>query len=120
LGHPTTQLLGSTSGAGLVVLSILVCAGSPLVEELFFRGLVLRALLGRLEHLGQRLAPALSIVLSGLVFALAHFEALQLIGLAGFGIVLGYLAFRTGRLGSSIVAHVAFNSTTVIWYVVHH
>lgn len=120
LGHPTTQLLGNTSGVGLAVLSILVCAGSPLVEELFFRGLVLRALLGRLEHIGRRLAPSLSIVLSGLVFALVHFEALQFIGLAGFGMALGYLAFRTGRLGAPIVAHVAFNSTTVIWYVVHH
>jgi len=120
LGHPTTQLLGHSSGAALVVLAVLVCLGSPLVEELFFRGLVLRALLGKLRPLGRRLGPAVSVVVTGLVFGLVHFEALQFLGLAGFGVVLSYLAYRTGRLGPSMVAHVAFNSTTVVWYVFHH
>ena len=35
------------------------------------------------------LGPVLSIVVTALVFALAHFEALQFLGLAGFGVVLG-------------------------------
>jgi membrane protease YdiL (CAAX protease family) len=117
LGHPTTQLLGNASGAALVVLAVLVCVGSPLVEELFFRGLVLRSLLGKLSPLGRLLGPAASVLVTGLVFGLVHFEALQFLGLAGFGVVLSYLAYRMGRLGPSIVAHVAFNSTTVIFYV---
>ena len=37
--------------------AVLVCVGSPLVEELFFRGLFLRGLLGRLSGLGPRLGP---------------------------------------------------------------
>jgi len=118
LGHPAQSLTGNVFGAGLVVLAVLVCVGSPVVEELFFRGLLLRSLLGTFHELGPRLGPALSIVLTALVFALVHFEALQFLGLAGFGVVLGYLAWRTGRLGPSIVAHLAFNTVTIIAIVV--
>ncbi|MHB1986832.1 MAG: CPBP family intramembrane glutamic endopeptidase [Acidimicrobiales bacterium] len=120
LGHPTRQLLGPASAgstAGLVIVALLVCVGSPIVEELFFRGLVLRGLLWRLRRLGSRLGPAVSIVVTGLFFGLVHFEALQFLGLSGFGMVLGLLAWRTGRLGPSIMAHVAFNTTTVIAFV---
>ena len=114
LGHPAQNLTSHAFGPGLVVLAVLVCVGSPLVEELFFRGLLLRALLGSFEKLGPRLGPAVSIVVTALVFALVHFEALQFLGLAGFGVVLGCLAWRTGRLGPSIVAHMAFNTVTII------
>lgn len=123
LGHPTRQLLGPAAtgnSAKLVLIAVLVCVGSPIVEELFFRGLVLRALLGTLRDLGPRAAPLLSIVITGLVFGLVHFEALQFLGLAGFGMVLGLLAWRTGRLGPCIFAHLAFNATTVIAYVATH
>ena len=70
LGHPAQTLTGGAYGPGLVVLAVLVCVGSPIVEELFFRGLVLRALVGSFTHLGARLGPALSIVITALVFAL--------------------------------------------------
>ena len=118
LGHPAQSLTGDAFGTGLVVLAVLVCVGSPIVEELFFRGLLLRSLLGSFEQIGPRLGPALSIVVTALVFALVHFEALQFLGLAGFGVVLGLLAWRTGRLGPSIVAHMAFNTVTIIAIVV--
>lgn len=118
LGHPAQSLTGDAYGPGLVVLAVLVCVGSPVVEELFFRGLLLRALLGRTGGLGPRLGPTVSILVTALVFALAHFEALQFLGLFAFGIVLGVLAWRTGRLGPSIVAHMAFNTVTIIALVV--
>ena len=114
LGHPAQSLTGDAFGSGLVLLAVLVCVGSPVVEELFFRGLLLRALLGSFRELGPRLGPAISIVVTALLFALVHFEALQFLGLAGFGVVLGYLAWRTGRLGPSIVAHMTFNTVTIV------
>jgi membrane protease YdiL (CAAX protease family) len=122
LGHPAQQLLSPAqyNTASLVVLTVLVCVGSPVVEELFFRGLLLRGLLGRFEGLGPRLGPALSIVVTGLVFGLVHFEKLQFFGLAGFGMLLAYVAYRTGRLGPTIMAHVAFNTTTIIAFVLQH
>jgi membrane protease YdiL (CAAX protease family) len=122
LSHPAQQLLNPVqyNTVSLVVLTILVCVGSPLVEEIFFRGLLLRGLLGRFAHLGRRAGPALSIVITGVVFGLVHFERLQFLGLAGFGMLLAYVAYRTGRLGPTIIAHVAFNTTTIIAYVLQH
>ena len=108
------------NGASFVSSTIFVCVGSPVVEELFFRGLLLRGLLGRLSTLGRRMGPAVAIVVTGLVFGLVHFEPLEFLGLAGFGMVLSYLADRTHRLGPSIVAHVSFNTTTVVAYVLTH
>jgi membrane protease YdiL (CAAX protease family) len=120
LGQPANNLLTPVNGASLVLLTVLVCVGSPLVEELFFRGLLLRGLLGRFAPLGRRAGPALSIVVTGIVFGLVHFETLQFLGLAGFGMVLAYLAYRTGRLGPSVLAHIAFNTTTIIAFVLQH
>jgi membrane protease YdiL (CAAX protease family) len=91
----------------IVVLFAFLAIGAPVVEELFFRGLLLRGLLGR--------APAaVAIVASGLLFALAHFEAVQFAGLAVFGVILGLLAWRTGRLGPGMAAHAAFNASAVL------
>jgi membrane protease YdiL (CAAX protease family) len=112
LGAPAHQLVGSASGAGLVLVALLVCVGAPVVEELFFRGLLLRALERRLG--GLRAGPALSVGASAVLFALAHYEALQLAGLLAFGVVLALLARGFGRLGPGIVAHACFNAVTVV------
>ena len=106
LGQPARQVTGLAHGWGDVILVLVVVIGAPVVEELFFRGLLLRALQARFGS-----APA--VVVSGLLFGLAHFEPLQLPVLAGFGIVLGVVALRTGRLGPGICAHAAFNALAV-------
>jgi membrane protease YdiL (CAAX protease family) len=114
LSGPAVHLTSGAHGPGLWVLGFLVCIGSPCVEELFFRGLLLRSLAGRFAHLSKTGGAILSVGLTAVCFGLAHFEALQLIGLVGFGVVLGSLAWRTGRLGPGIVAHAAFNAVTFV------
>ncbi len=117
LGAPARALTSGVAPGGLALLGLLVCIGSPLVEELFFRGLLLRGLagsLGRVARLEGRPSAVVSVALSAVVFGLVHFEKLQLLGLIGFGVVLGTLAWRTGRLGPSIVAHVSFNAATYL------
>jgi membrane protease YdiL (CAAX protease family) len=114
LGKPAQQLTSNVSGVELVVLALFICIGSPIVEELFFRGLLLRSLLGRFATLGRTLGPLISIAVTAVVFGLVHFEALQFLGLAGFGAVLSVLAWRSGRLGPCVVAHASFNCATVI------
>jgi len=120
LDQPAQNLTGDAHGSGLVVLGILVCAGSPLVEELFFRGLLLRSIAGKLAPLGPRLGPVVSVVLVGLVFGLVHFEPLEFLALAGFGMVLCLVAWRTGRLGAGIVAHATFNTAAFLSVVHSH
>ena len=117
LGAPARRLTAGVGPGGLVALGLLVCVGTPLVEELFFRGLFLRGLAGRLARIpplsGRLLAP-LSVLVTSVLFGLVHFEALQLLGLVGFGVVVGTLAWRTGRLGPGIVAHLSFNAATFV------
>ena len=108
LSAPAQQDTAAAHGlVAIVVLLVFLALGAPIVEELFFRGLLLRGLLGRVP-------AAVAIVVSGLLFGLAHFEAVQFPGLAAFGIVLGVLAWRTGRLAPGIAAHAAFNAAAVI------
>ena len=114
VGKPAEQLTAHVTGAGLVVLALFVCVGSPVVEELFFRGLLLRALLGATHRMAVALRTVVSIGVTSLLFALAHFEAVQFLGLAGFGAVLGVLAWRTGRLGPGIAAHAGFNAVAIV------
>jgi membrane protease YdiL (CAAX protease family) len=99
-------------GWQITVLVLFLAVGAPLVEELFFRGLLLRSLT-------RWLGPVAGIVGSALVFGLAHFELLQLPALILFGLILGTFAYRTGRLGPGIVAHAAFNAVTVLTIVLN-
>ena len=113
LGQPAQQLTGVAHGNGLIVLGLFVCVGAPVVEELFFRGLLLRSL-------RRRLGTVLAVLVSGLAFGLAHAEALQLVGLAAFGVVLGIMAERFRRLGPGMVAHATFNALAVIAIATSH
>jgi uncharacterized protein len=97
----------ATDPLGVALLVVIVVLGAPVVEELFFRGLLQRSLL-------RRVAPVLAVGISALVFGVTHFQLLQFPALVAFGAILGFLALRTGRLGPSIVAHMAFNAVTVI------
>lgn len=108
LARPARELSQrADSSLGWIVLGVMVVVGAPLVEELFYRGLVLRSL----EKRGR---PAwAAVVVSAAVFAAMHFQGLQFPGLFVFGAVLAVLTLRTGRLGPAIWAHAAFNATTV-------
>jgi membrane protease YdiL (CAAX protease family) len=92
---------------GVVMLVLIVGIGAPVFEEIFYRGLLLRSLERRF---GQQWA----VVGSGVVFGLAHFQPLQAPALIMFGVVVGSLTVRYGRLGPAIAAHVVFNMVTVV------
>lgn len=106
VGQPARHIAGLAHGPGVVLLVAVVVVGAPVVEELFFRGLLLRAL-------SARIGAPWAIGISAVLFGLAHYEPLQLPVLVLFGVVLGVLATRTGRLGPSICAHAAFNAVAV-------
>jgi uncharacterized protein len=111
---PTQELLDVAAGAssaldwGLIVLGVVVIG--PFVEEIVFRGVVLRAL----EHRGRRVA----VYGSAALFALVHlFDPNTLISVPLFfilGIVLGNEVTRTGRLGRAVAIHAGFNLMGVL------
>lgn len=108
----------ATDPIGIVLLFLIVGVGAPVAEEVFFRGLTQRSLE---RHFGARgLGAVLSVGLTALFFALTHFEPLQFPALLAFGLILGVMARRTGRLGMSISAHVGFNmlaAAALVWNV---
>ena len=108
LDAPARELTRTATGRfGVVLLVLIVAVGAPIVEELFFRGLLLRSIQARYSNW-------LALVVSSLLFALVHFQAVQFPALVMVGLVLGYCAQRTGRLGLSIFVHMGFNATAVI------
>jgi hypothetical protein len=88
---------------------------APIVEELLFRGVLLRALLRRFE-------PAAAVFGSAIIFALVHYvgdpNTLPFLpALAGLGAVLAIVALRSGNLSMSIFIHAGFNLTTTILFL---
>jgi membrane protease YdiL (CAAX protease family) len=114
LQQPAKHLTGGFPGADLAVIALLTVVVVPIVEETFFRGLVLRALLRLFRRAGPVVGVTLAVVADGVIFGLAHFELLELLGLAAFGVVLAVLAYRFRRLGPCILAHATFNLVAVL------
>lgn len=81
---------------------------APLVEELFFRGILLQAVTTQ----SRRAWPA--IVLSSLAFGAVHAQPQDILPLVTMGVVLGYLRIRCGSLWPCIVLHMLFNARTMI------
>lgn len=107
VGEEADELTSQFGDGELWLLVVLVAVLAPVAEELFFRGLVQGSL--------ERSLPApYAVGIAAVIFALIHFQWLQLPGLLLFGAVSGVLLVRTGRLAPSIGAHVGFNSAGVV------
>ena len=88
---------------GCFALTALVVA--PLFEEVLFRGVLLPVA-------GQRLGGAGAVVLSAAIFAIAHLSLAELAPLFVLGLGLGWLRWRSGRLGSAVLMHALWNGLT--------
>ena len=119
LNAPVDKLFGAAHGAGFVLLVVLTTFGAPIVEEWFFRGVVFRGLVALGATRSPRLAVTLGVVVSALIFAAVHGEARQFAGLAGLGVVLAIVAWRTKRLLPSALTHVSFNAVAMASVIAH-
>lgn len=110
LGHEATKLSGHGLGFGFLVFGLLAAVGAPIAEEVFFRGLT--------QPVAQRyLGGWAGLVVTSVAFGFAHLGSNPVeavVPLAVFGLVVGALYWRTGRLGPGIVAHMTFNGITVV------
>ncbi len=105
------QRLESAGGLELAVIALTAALVAPVVEEILFRGLLLRALL-------RKVPPTPAIGLSALAFALVHLldpgAIVVLPGLLLVGLVNGVLAVRDGDLSRPILLHVGFNLLVLV------
>jgi membrane protease YdiL (CAAX protease family) len=97
----------------LIIILIAAVVVAPIVEELIFRGVLLRSLRSRLSTV-----PA--VLVQSVVFAAAHASGDYGAGNLGLiltliplGVTLGFAAERAGRLGPSMLAHAMFNATAI-------
>lgn len=94
-------------GGWVIVMIVVVVVGAPLIEEIVYRGLILQSLQGRINDV-------LALIVSSLWFAAIHLQPVELPGLFAFALVLGACFIVTGRLGSAILAHAAFNAVGLL------
>jgi len=89
---------------------IIIYAGfvGPVAEEFAFRGLSLGYFKKSLPSF------AAANILQALLFAVIHLNFIQGVYAFIIGLLLGYVAYRTGSLLLSMVLHICFNSTSFI------
>ena len=81
---------------------VLVCVLAPVLEEMLFRGIILRSFL-------QRYPRGVAIVHSAGLFGLAHWNLYQFVGAMGLGLLAGWLYERTRSLWPCIALHAGYN-----------
>jgi hypothetical protein len=96
------QLFSGIAGA------LNACVLGPTIEEICFRGIVLGGLLK------TRCRPWLAILISALLFALLHGLGANFVTAILFGILVGWLYWRTGSIIPGIIIHITNNSLTAI------
>ncbi len=113
------QLVDRIGGpVDIVLLTLAVVVIAPMVEEWFYRGMLLPTFVRGIGTFGPRWegpsGVAVAAVLSAALFAVVHQELVLLPGLFVFGLLLSWITSRTGRLGPAVAAHAGFNATTLV------
>jgi membrane protease YdiL (CAAX protease family) len=94
-------------------VALVLAAGvfGPVVEEMFFRGGILRSL--RRVH-----TSGLTLLGTSLLFAAAHLDPRSFLPVFLGGLAMGYVRILSGSLWPAILLHAAFNSGSVIVAIV--
>jgi membrane protease YdiL (CAAX protease family) len=71
---------------------------APILEEIIFRGIILRGLLTKYTH-------KFSIIISALIFGMVHGKPLQIWGAMIIGLFFGWIYYKTKSLGTTIFLH---------------
>lgn len=87
---------------------ITVCILAPVLEEILFRGIILRGLLQ------YGISPIIAITLSSFLFGIAHMNPWQFLGAGLLGAVFGFVYYRTQSLWICIFLHALNNTVSFI------
>lgn len=100
-GGDAEQIDEMLTGAGMLLNIAMVVFAAPVVEELLYR----KMLIDRIAAYGDGVA----VVVSGLLFGLAHGNFSQFFYAFGLGALFAYVYIKTGRIGYTIGFHMFFN-----------
>ncbi|HHP7231092.1 MAG TPA: lysostaphin resistance A-like protein, partial [Xenococcaceae cyanobacterium] len=91
----------------LTIFFITASLAAPIFEEIMFRGFLL-------PSLTRYLSVSTSIMLSGLLFAVAHLSLSEVLPLTVLGIILGVVYTRSRNLLAPMLLHSLWNSGTLL------
>jgi membrane protease YdiL (CAAX protease family) len=95
------------SPALLVFMIVLAAVIAPITEELLFRW-------GIFRYARTRLPRWIALLLPGVLFGALHANLASFAPLVALGIIFSLAYERTGRIGTTIVAHGLFNLNTIV------
>lgn len=95
------------SFGGNLLLILTTCVAAPIFEELLFRGLILTAL--------KRFGNMFAIIITSLLFALAHGNLPQTVPVFFLSMVLCYVALRSKSLLPTITIHFINNAIAMLF-----
>lgn len=104
------QNLLPNSIAGYVLYIIALAISAPICEEVLFRG----AIQGAYE---SEKSAVFAITLPALMFAVFHFRFSGLPGLLPVAFLLGYVAWRSGSIFTSMLLHLGINGVAAVMSV---
>jgi hypothetical protein len=100
--------------AYVIALAVTAVVAAPFVEEMVFRGIVMRGL-------RARLGAVATVTVQAIFFGAAHFDPVRGVGniglvmvLSSVGAALGVGAYLLRRIGPTIIAHAIFNGVVLI------
>jgi uncharacterized protein len=93
--------------AALAIFLITASIAAPIFEEIMFRGFLLPSLTRYIPVWG-------AIIISGLIFAIAHLSLSEVLPLATLGVILGTVYTRSRNLLAPMLLHSLWNSGTLI------
>lgn len=99
------------SETSIAILAITVAIITPFTEELLFRGFILGMLM-------RRYSDTQAIVISSLIFAIAH-EPIAMALAFGGGLLYGWARVRTGSILPGMIAHAIWNGFITIVVIFH-
>ena len=91
----------------LLIFFTTASIAAPIFEEIMFRGFLLPSLTRYVSVTG-------AIVISGLIFAIAHLSLSEVLPLTTLGIILGFVYTRSRNLLAPMLLHCLWNSGTLI------
>lgn len=95
----------------LPLLFVLVAIVPGVFEEFLFRGYLL-------TRLAERWHPFWAILVSAMIFSLAHLDPLHSLGVLPLGLWLGAVAWKTGSVWPAVLCHIANNATAILWVMI--
>ena len=95
-----------TQSIYLILFLIYVCLLGPILEEIIFRGFILKSM--------QKYGNLTAIIVSSILFSMFHLNLVQFVNPVLMGIVLAFITIKSKSIVPSIIAHIFNNSIAFI------